>query len=923
MTRASTLTAVSLTIASMVLPSCGDDSRDLLIKSAKSHLQQKDPRAAIIELKNALQKDGSSLEARLLLGRALLDAGDVNTAGVELRKAEKLGAAADLVAPSLARLMLTTNECPKVVGTYGNLTLQDPAAAADLLSTLAACFAQQGDIAKAREAGESALRLQPMYAPAVLFLARLRADDGDVPGAMAKIETLLAREPGNDLAHVALGDMMLRDPARPDAALQEYLTAVKVAPKSIRAYSNVVALLLRERRETEARQQLEQMQIVAPRHPETVLYMAQFAFLDGDYPKSRELADLVLIAAPQNLRALELAGAAEYRLGRYSQATSFLSQALKVAPGLTMSRRVLAQTYLRLGQPSKALDPLRPLVSAPEPDGEALAISGQAYLLLGDTKSADQAFKRAAQAAPGDPGVGRTIALSQLATGQIEGGIAALEQVASLDPGIRTDLALINARLNLNDFTGAIKAIGALREKAPKEPQADMLMGQVRLSQRDVDEARKSFEAALAVNPRYFQAVASLAAIDAAQGRPDQAKARLDALLKLEPTHADALLSRVEMAESLGQPLSKVLDLATEAVRLNPTDSKLRLALIGRQLAAGDGRAALSAAQSAAAALPDDADIAMALGRSQLAAGDGQQAVSTFKQVAARQPSNADALVGVGEAYLSIKDTGTAARVFQQVLEIAPTHPKARRELFQLALRTGNNVEALAIAREAQRVDPRAPLGHELEGDAHQASRDLVRAIGAYTSGLRLGNTSTLAIKLHTTLMAAGRQDQAQRVSVAWLKAYPRDPAFNFYLGDRAVQARDFALAERHYQVVADGQPRNALALNNLASMLIAQSKPGAVALAVKANLLLPDRVPLLNTLAEAHHAEKQFGAAIDTQRRAVLLAPQEPRLKLVLARYLVDAKEKAAAREQLESLAALGDKFPEQARVRAMLAAL
>jgi cytochrome c-type biogenesis protein CcmH/NrfG len=62
--------------------------------------------SATIELKNALQLDNQSAEARWLLGKVYLDSGDVLSAEKELQRALRLGWSHDDVVPALAETLL-------------------------------------------------------------------------------------------------------------------------------------------------------------------------------------------------------------------------------------------------------------------------------------------------------------------------------------------------------------------------------------------------------------------------------------------------------------------------------------------------------------------------------------------------------------------------------------------------------------------------------------------------------------------------------------------------------------------------------------------------------------------------------------------------------------------------------------------------
>ena len=97
-------------------------------------------------------------------------------------------------------------------------------------------------------------------------------------------------------------------------------------------------------------------------------------------------------------------------------------------------------------------------------------------------------------------------------------------------------------------------------------------------------------------------------------------------------------------------------------------------------------------------------------------------------------------------------------------------------------------------------------------------------------------------------------------------------------------------------------------------------AKVGAVAYAEKANQLAPQRPALMDTLAIALLAENQATRALEVQKKALELAPDDAPMRLNLARIYLKTGDKAQARVELEKLAKLGDKFPDQAEVAALL---
>src|SRR3712207_677150 len=86
--------------AAAVIAGCGGGSTpEAMLASGKDYLAKNDRSAAIIQLKNALQQNPKLAEARFLLGKTLLDTGDIPGGEKELRKALELNYPAEEAVP--------------------------------------------------------------------------------------------------------------------------------------------------------------------------------------------------------------------------------------------------------------------------------------------------------------------------------------------------------------------------------------------------------------------------------------------------------------------------------------------------------------------------------------------------------------------------------------------------------------------------------------------------------------------------------------------------------------------------------------------------------------------------------------------------------------------------------------------------------
>jgi putative PEP-CTERM system TPR-repeat lipoprotein len=912
----------ALCALALLLQGCGKSEADL-IGEARSHLEKKDTKAAAIQLKTVLQKNPQSGEARYLLGKALLENGDAVAAGVELQKAADLKHDITLVLPLLAKALLDQGEHKKVIEQFGTFSLPEAKAQSDLKTTLGIAYARQGNRPMAEQAIRAALIAAPDHVPALIARARMAADDRDFARARRVVDEALERQSTSHDGWMLKGDLALIEERDKAAAIAAYRKALAAKPDLVSAHKGIITLLLADRDLDGATAQLAVMKKALPNNPQTIFFEGQIAFMKKDYKAAQGFAQRLLQAAPTNPLVLQLAGTVEYYLRNYTQAEVLLNKAVGAAPQLPLARMVLAQTYLRTGQPAKTISTLEPLIEHADAPAEALALAAEAHLVAGDPKMSDQLFARATKAKPDDPKIRTVRAMSQLHRGNADAALSELETVAGGDSGTVADMALISAHLRRSDFDKALKAIDALEKKQPDKPVAANLRGRVLALKKDNAGARQNFERALKIDPKYFPAVSSLAAMDLIEKGPAEARKRFDKVLETDPKNSQALLATANLLARTGAPKEQIADYLGRAIAAAPSQTPPRLLLIDHHLRQKDYKSALQAAQDGLAAQPTNGELLHAQGRIELAGGNPQQAITTFNKLMQQQPESPIAPMALAEAYLSTRDLDNAVKHFKKSLALKPDLLAAQRGLIGIAVSEQRYTDATDIAKTVQKQRADNPIGWMLEGDIETSRRRWDAAAAAYRGGLQKAPSSEVAVRLHRVLLEGGKAAEADRHAADWQKQHPKDSLFMFHLGDVALGKQDWPAAETRYRAVLAVAPDNVLALNNVAYLLVKQGKPGAVPLAEKANQLAPNRAPLLDTLALALAADKQIERALEAQRKAVELAPAEHGLRLNLARFLIQNGDKSAAKTELQALEKLGPAFGERETVMKLLASV
>lgn len=912
-------------VVSLALAGCGGESPEGQLASAKEYLRKKDSKAAAIQIKNVLQKQPDSGEARFLLGTTLLQQGNVAGAEVELRKALVAQYSKDEVVPELARAMLLLGQAKKMVDEFSGMQLSKPSAQASLQTSLASAYAALGQGSASQAALSAALAADKTYVPAQLLDASRKAAARDFDGALATIETVLQIDANSPEAWTLKGDLLLYGKADGDAALNAYRQAVAAAPDSLSAQFALVAQLIRKGDLEEAGRQLEQMKKLAPKHPTTRFVEATLALQQKDFRKARDLAQQLVQTTPRDPKVLQLAGAAELQGGSPAQAEIYLTRATQIAPGLAMARRLLIVSYLRTGQPAKALAALNALDEKSDFDAGMYALAGEVYLQNGDAKRAEKAFAQSLKLDPADARKRTALAVTQLASGRADAGLGELQGIAGTDSGVTADLALISAHLRRQEFDKALAAVDRLEKKQPDKPLAANLRGRIQMLQKDIPAARKSFERALAIDPGFFPAVASLATLDVADKRPEDAKKRFEAVLSKDPRSVQALLALAQLAAANPAGRDEALNWLKRAAEAAPTNPTPRLLLIDAYLRLGDSKQALVVAQSAVTAIPDNPDLLMALGRVQQVSGEINQALITYGKAVAAQPLSPAPLVRLAEAQTVARDLKAAEQSLRKALELKPDLLDAQRGLIMLQLNDKNHKDALAIARLVQQQRPKEIIGLVMEAEIEQSRKGWPAAIDAYKRALQIAPAaSSVATKLHSAFQLAGNTKEAEQFSQTWLSAHPKDAVFIAYLGDEAIAAQDYPLARKRLQRVLQLQPDNPIALNNLAWVnLQLKLTDDALQAAERANALAPNQPPFMDTWAVILSAKSEHGKAIELQNKVVALQPDNHVFRLNLAKIYLAAGDKIKAKTELDSLTKLGDKFRGQAEVAAMLKTL
>nr|WP_314623765.1 XrtA/PEP-CTERM system TPR-repeat protein PrsT [uncultured Noviherbaspirillum sp.] len=902
------------------LASCSrNDSPEELVAEAASYQQKGDRKAAIIQLKNALQQKPDDAEARFLLGSIYIETGDSLSAEKELRRAAELGMTKARTAPQLAKSMMLQGQFQKALD---ELAAAGPLQDANVEITRGDAYSALNKQAESKAAYEKALQLTPDAPLALVGLAKIAYFNKDVDGATRMIDQAIAKNPQNTEALVAKAEL-LRAQNKNDEALAAYNTALKIKPDHVQNHIAKANLDISMRRFDDASKEIETARKLAPSAPMVSYAQALLDFTQEKHKPALESIQQVLKVAPDHMPSVLLAGAIQFALGSNEQAEQYVKRYMDANPGNVYASKLLASIMLKNNDPQRALAVLNPAIQqAHGTDSQLLSLAGESYMRSRDFPKATEAFEKATALSPQTPMLRTALGMSKLAQGENASGMAELEMASNMDTkNAQPGMLLVMNHLRLREYDKALAAVKKLEKEKPNDATVKTLRGNVHLSRKELPLARQSFEEAVKLQAGYFPPVVNLAQIDFAEKKPDAGRARIEAFLEKDKDNVEAITALASLTQAQGKT-AEAIALLERASNAKPADIPAALRLGTAYLRTNEKQKASALAQRLVISFPSSPEVLDFSAQTQLANGDKDAALDTYRKLAGLVPNSALAQYRIATVQMSMQNQGAAVEALKKAISLKPDYLDAQVALAAVQVRSNKPDEALAIARQIQKQLPKAPVGFSLEGDLMMLQQKPAEAIKPYEQALAANGGNAVLMKLHEALTKTGRTKDADARVAAWLKAHPEDNAVRLHFATLSMASNNKAAIEQ-FQAILKQDPNNVGALNNLALALYKEKDPRALEYAEKAATAAPANPAVMDTLGFLLVENGDVKRGLPYLEKAVAAAPNAVTIRYNLALAQAKAGDKESARKSFEEVIAKGGNSPKVEEAKAMLKTL
>ncbi|MDO9219419.1 MAG: PEP-CTERM system TPR-repeat protein PrsT, partial [Thiobacillus sp.] len=454
-------------MSASLLTACGGEDSATLVKEAQTQLAAGEFKAAMIQLKNAIEQDENNAEARFELGKLYLTQLNLTSAEKEFRRARDAGTAASIVNPMIARTLLMQQEYQRVLDELPTPADTSPDAAT-LLALRASAELGLRRPDDARKTLQHAQQIAPNNARVHLALAQLALAERNPSLATQEIDQALRLDPSHQDALIMKGNL-LRASGKTAEATAVYREVIRLNPQNSDTRLALAGIAINQNQLAEARKEVDAALKITPNSLQARYTEALIDFQEKKIERARDRLAAVLKTAPSFVSALLLGGAIEFALGNVQTAETHLSKVVHALPDNRYAVRLLAASQLRLGRPDDAARTLAPSLKA-QPDAGVLIVAGEIALAKKDFTQASSYFEQAAKLSPDNAAIRTELGISRLAQGDSR-ALADLQNAAGMEGGNnRADTVIILNQLERKQFDAALASISALEKKQAASP---------------------------------------------------------------------------------------------------------------------------------------------------------------------------------------------------------------------------------------------------------------------------------------------------------------------------------------------------------------------------------------------------------------------------------------------------------------------
>jgi putative PEP-CTERM system TPR-repeat lipoprotein len=502
---------------------------------------------------------------------------------------------------------------------------------ADILTRLASARLGLGDATGATKDLEHSLELQPKKVDTGETLVVAALASGDIARASEAIAKLKAN--GTKSEAVGILDGMVKTAALDfDGARATFNEVIKDYPNSVRARLNLAKLAMIQDHPADAEQVLGEILQQEPANEQALAGLVSILTADGRMARAVALVEAAHSAAPANGNVTIMLANLYLRINDPRRALDLLN-ASQQNQALTLPfAAIRARALIALGQSRDAEDLFRQLLTRNPTDLDARRLLADTLISANNGDAARSVLLDGLKQSPGNAMLIQMLVSSEMKFGTVESALGLVQELAR-DPqnatalrGLRGDVFMTAKR-----YAEAANAYAAEFQTKPTSDMLTRLVTADSAAGRNA-EARAALTDWLGKNANDIGAQMLLMSLDVSERRYDEALPLLEKIVAETPNNVVALNNLAWILQQKGDPRAR--DVARKAYLLGPSP-QVADTLAWILVSTGDPGTAVPLLRQAYARLPTDPSVTYHLAAALGATGKKEEALDLLRPLVA------------------------------------------------------------------------------------------------------------------------------------------------------------------------------------------------------------------------------------------------------------------------------------------------
>ncbi len=664
----------------------------------------------------------------------------------------------------------------------------------------------------------------------------------------------------------------------------------------------------------------------------------------GNLEKARVEFRNALQISPTDSEARYENGVVEEKLGKPQIAASFYQGAIDSNADNVKARVALGRLFLLGGQPTQALDTIKPALDRHPDDAELLAIRAGGRIQMKDGAGARTDAERAVQLDPSNEDAIEILAGIYRADGQNEQAETLLREAVRRNAGtveLRLVLAQLEAGLGKNADVEALllelvklkpgekahrlrlaqyysrldrldEAERVLRDGVAAIPDERMMktaLVDFLASRRSAAVAEKELKEFIAADPKDYELKFELAQFYIKNSDLPRAETVYRQVIDEAKLQGPGLTARDRYAALRIQQndVKGAEKLIAEVLAESPRDDDALILRGNLALAQKDPKAAIADLRSVLRDQPNAAGVMRALARAHLANGEPALAEETMRRAVDANPGDATLRLDLAQLLAELGKPEQAKPVIDELVKLQPNNVQALGTQFKIAMATRDLVAAKSAADALVATQPKSGIGYYYQGIVADAEKRSDDALRLFDASLKIDPQATEPLQAATRdLVALNRAPEALKRLDGIIAQYPKSAFAANVKGDVLLSEKRTAEAITAFRTAMDRDPGWWVPYRNLALAQIAANDSNSAIGTMKTGIerasspdaLQGDLAGMFERMGRADDAIAVYEAALKKNAQSELAANN-------LAMLLVTYRKDQASLDRAKALVA------------------